>query len=159
MVYTWTGQRRRRRRRRHFLFLLAVLFETFPCSVGGPASIFKTAEGVSRRGQTTLSKSILPALSIFKSRQERECPPILEVSTKRRKIIPAQARKAIGSQLQSGGFYYGISSQTMDKANHHSGEKTPRLKDSMLEALEELRLLRHEMEAMRKEMQRMKRKM
>ena len=68
------------------------------------------------------------------------------------------------SQLeqQMGGIYYGITSQTFHKANTtpvDANKKRPRLSDSMLEALEELKIMRLEMEMMRKEMQSFKRKM
>ena len=59
-----------------------------------------------------------------------------------------------------GGIYYGITSQTFHKANTTPVDKRrPRLSDSMLEALEELKIMRLEMEMMRKEMQSLKRKM
>lgn len=64
------------------------------------------------------------------------------------------------AQLQTGGFYYGITPETLSKASAtQEFKRKPKLSDSMYEALEELRMMRIEMETMRKEMQTLKRKM
>jgi cell division septum initiation protein DivIVA len=66
--------------------------------------------------------------------------------------------------LDNGGFYYGIDPKTLGSYTSTSSDKKtkqrpPKLKDSMYEALEELRILRQEMERMNKELHSLKLKM
>jgi hypothetical protein len=65
--------------------------------------------------------------------------------------------------LDHAGFYYGIDAQSLSKeydaTTRKKRSRTPRLKDSMNEALEELKILRQEMERMREEMHVLKLKM
>jgi len=58
----------------------------------------------------------------------------------------------------SAGFYYGINTDTLTKSyDDQSRKKRTNLRESMAEALDEIRTIRKEMETMRREMQQMKR--
>jgi len=59
----------------------------------------------------------------------------------------------------STGFYYGIDAQTMISSGGPRKPRPPKLEDSLITAIEELKLMRQEMEQMRLEMQQLKRKM
>ena len=117
---------------------------------------------VSRRSRTTLAQSI-PALSTFRVREgseaERNRHQVVETAVKKPPTKKRQLSlpKVPTNALESGGFYYGISPDTYTKATKPVPKKLT-LSDSMFEALEELRIMRQEMETMRKEMQGLKRK-
>jgi hypothetical protein len=119
----------------------------------------------------------VPALRLYSSTKERgnagngtSRGPLLEltaeVSTKVRKQVQSMAedvlRGAKGS-LSSSGLYYGVSPETLQRhtarANRGSIEYvTPHrkgMRDTMSDTLEELRLMRQEMEALRKELREM----
>jgi len=133
------------------------------------SSFSDVVQSISRRSHSTLARSV-PALSVYHVPQGsssslgssgvRKYRETIEVATKKRKRRTLNLPSVDKSQFESGGFYYGITSQTLSKASTASdSKKRPRLSDSMYEALEELRMMRMEMEAMRKEMQTLKRKM
>lgn len=157
--------------RREFFFLLS-LFSTAAsncgvCSAAGP-SISNAIQGISRRGLSTLARSI-PALSVYNVREGSNAHKTMEVAVKRKKKqkrnlnlphlkLPEVKLPEVDvfSHAKKVGVYYGISSDTISKAK---GPKRLSLSDSMYETLEELKLLRLEMERMRKEMHTLKRKM
>jgi hypothetical protein len=122
---------------------------------GGP-NFSSLAQNVARRGIPSLSKSI-PALSVWGSR-EGKCPTrrSTEVAVKRKRPLGT----AIGRKIvDGGGFYYGITGNTLSKASKPCTEKRMSLSDSMYEALEELKTMRKEMEQMRADMQKLRWKM
>ena len=85
-----------------------------------------------------------------------DTPATTKKRKKRRMNLPSVDK----SQLESGGFYFGLTTKTLSQASTgNESKRKPSLSDSMSEALEELRRMRLEMEAMRKEMQTLKRKM
>ncbi len=130
------------------------------------SSFSDIVQSISRRGHATLARSV-PALSVYhvpqgssmnacERRQHEVIEVVATIRKKRRLNLPTVDK----SHLQSGGFYYGIASKTLSKASAGGESKRrPTLSDSMYEAVEELRKMRIEMEAMKKEMQTLKRKM
>jgi hypothetical protein len=149
--------------------LISLLSSTSLCSAGIPVPVVpalsNVIEGISRRGYATLTRSV-PALSVYNRREGALSKETLEVAVKgkKRRLKLPQVNinvDAVASQLEDGGFYYGITPKTLSKAStSSSGEKRrPRLSDSMQEALEELKVMRIEMETMRKEMQSLRRNM
>lgn len=137
--------------------LLFLVLSAFPNTLllveGGPnlSGITKT---VARRGVFSLSKSI-PALSVWES-HHAQCSgrKSMEVAVKRK--LPAGLRQKI---VDGGGFYYGITGDTLSKASKPSDEKRLSVSESMYEALEELKIMRKEMESMRSDMQKLRWKM
>lgn len=136
-----------------------------------PGSLSNVIQSISRRGHITLTRSV-PALSVYRvrsgslessnARRKSYLKETIEVSTKaRRKKRKLNLPSVDKSELvKSGGFYYGITSNTLSKASAANNSKPrPKLADSMFEALEELKIMRLEMETMRKEMQILKRRM
>jgi hypothetical protein len=73
--------------------------------------------------------------------------------------LPPVLLKKQQLQLEQGGFYYGISPDTYRKAVKPQEHKPLSVKESMNEALGELRSLRLEMEGMRVQMEFLKKKM
>lgn len=167
--------------RRRWLFLLSAILHKSLSSGSGVAAAAAAAgavplfsemvQTISRRSHLALARSV-PALSVFhiprgSSRIDsngaiKQYHETIEVATttKRRKRRKLNLPTVDKSQLQGGGFYYGITAETLSKTTTASDSKRrPRLSDSMFEALEELRMMRMEMETMRKEMQTLKRKM
>lgn len=152
--------------RRELFFLLSLLSSTSLCSAGIPVlpPLSNVLEGISRRGYATLTRSV-PALSVYNRREGALSKETLEVAVKRKKVRLQLPKvninvDAVASQLEEGGFYYGITPKTLSKASTSSSEekrRRPRLSDSMQEALEELKGMRMEMETMRKEMQSLRR--
>lgn len=72
-----------------------------------------------------------------------------------------KSRRKQPARFQWGGFYYGISGETISRITTERRRNMPQrrranLADTMYETLEELRIVRQEIEAMRKEMQRFK---
>jgi hypothetical protein len=114
--------------------------------------------GISRHGQATLTRSV-PALSIYNVREGATTSKILEVAVKRKQRKLKLPQVDVASQIEGGGFYYGIAPKILSNVSKSEGKKRLSLSDSMYEALEELRSMRQEMEMMRKEMQTLKRKM
>jgi len=156
-----------------WLFVLSTLFGAslpFLSPVAASPSMSKVVQSISRRGHLTLAQSV-PALSVyqvpqslsqkspskFRSRHPAQDQVIEVAAVKKRRLNFPTVDK---SKLQTGGFYYGITANTLSKASSiDETKRRPRLSDSMYEALEELRMMRMEMETMRKEMQTLKRKM
>ena len=130
-----------------------------------------------RRGQlqtTLLSDRSRPSLNQYSNDQHHgQC--VLETSTKRKRRRTSAILEQLSNgkeiieqihpreQLATGGFYYGVSEKTMNKANTAGGGDGKRRKvskDDMSEALlEELKYLRIEMERMRQDMQTLKQRM
>lgn len=144
---------------KRFLLLLA-LFSASPSinSVEAGPSFSQWTEGFSRRGKFSLSRSI-PALSLWEKQREASSKT-LEVAVKRirkHSSIVKLPKIDVSSELGKSGVYYGITPATLTKASSKGDtKKRMNLNDSMYEALEELRILRQEMEKMRKEMQTMR---
>ena len=92
----------------------------------------------------------------------RECRSIQAVSSVRVKESRAKTRiRNILDFAGSTGFYYGLDPERMIPQGHRRPRKPrpPKVADSMVLALEELKMLRLEMERMRTEIQQLKRKM
>ena len=128
---------------------------------------------ISRRGQITLTRSIptlrdttTKRIDSVSSINGGKQPALLRnndtlVDPVSMKIKSKEIMRNI-LDFQKSGFYYGIDLDTMMSKKTDSNiakQRPPKLKDTMNEALIELRLLRQEMERMRIEMQQLKRKM
>lgn len=109
----------------------------------------------------------IPALSIYRGQKENSpCHETMEVAVKKKvrrklkfKIPQVQVPQVSKQHLEQGGFYYGITPQTYGKAVKSLGSKPLSVKESMQEALQELRSMRLEMERMRVQMEFLKKKM
>ena len=156
--------------RRHLLLLL-VIFAPSPlrceASVGGTdtgRSFFGRKypwQEVRQNGSG--STHSIPALNVIRSKSSSDVLEVAAVKQKKpprqrrrpRIIDTEQAKKAI---IESGGFYYGVSTETLTKAtkNDPSKPRPPKLTESMDEALKELRFLREEMGTVKQELKRLK---
>jgi hypothetical protein len=156
--------------RARWIFVLSTILSESLRSGSVAASPFSdVVQSISRRSHSTLARSV-PALSVYRVPQGsslgskngvRHFHETIEVAaTKKRKRRKLNLPSVDKSQLEGGGFYYGITTQTLSKTTTASDlKKRPSISDSMYEALEELKMMRMEMETMRKEMQTLKRKM
>jgi hypothetical protein len=127
---------------------------------------------ISRRGQITLTRSI-PALRDTTTKRIKSISSIngekQALLRNKDTLVEAVSVKIKSKEImrsildfQKSGFYYGIDPNTMmpkKTDNSRAKQRPPKLKDTMNEALVELKLLRQEMERMRIEMQQLKRKM
>ena len=120
-----------------WILLSSVLCTSWQTELVTASSLLDIAESISRRGYSTLARSV-PALSVyhvppgFKSwngdnSSRKFDNQVIEVSTatttkrkKRRMNLPSVDR----SQLESGGFYYGITTKTLSQAG--SGNESKR---------------------------------
>lgn len=136
------------------LLVLLAFPNTLPLVEGGP-NLSGLTKNVARRGvYSQLSKSI-PALSVWESNKGQCCSRrSMDVAVKEKR--PLDLRQKL---VDGGGFYYGITGDTLSKASKPSTKKRLSLSDSMCEALEELKTLREEMEKMRADMQKLRWKM
>jgi START domain len=149
-----------------------------------PAGLFRLIQHTTRRGQATLAHSI-PALSVYSRRKDKAGSKrsrrdlnngisdreLVEVAVKQKKPSKdgSSGPRSLPNPLEitstfvdHAGFYYGIDTKTISKHSAEGNPKRPRkpkLQDSMTEALEELRILRQEMERMRQEVHTLKLKM
>jgi len=131
-----------------FLFLVLSAFPNTVLFVEGGPNLSDLTQSVARRGVYSLSESI-PALSVWEDRRGRcSSRKSVEVAVKRKR--PLDLKQKIADE---GGFYYGITEDTLTKASNSPTEKRMSLSDSMSKALEELITMRQEMEKMRSEMQ------
>jgi hypothetical protein len=146
-----------------YIFLLVLFSASTPNSLwsaeAGP-SFSELTQAISRRGIYSLSKSI-PALSVWESqRGSSASSKLMEVAVKRKRKPNIKLPKIdVRSGLSDGGFYYGITRDTLTQASTAKAKRRMNLSDSMYEALEELKFLRQEMEKMRKEVQTLRGKM
>jgi len=120
-------------------------------------------QDISRRGQMTLTRSISALRvtakridSISEERQTLWKDKLAEI-VQVKMIGKTQIRNIL--DFQKPGFYYGINPDTMMPKKRDDRKRPPTMKDTMTEALEELRIIRQEMERMRVEMEQLRRKM
>jgi len=118
---------------------------------------------ISRRGQMTLTRSIsalrVTAKRIDSINGERQTlwKDTLAETVQVNIIGKTRIRNIL--DFQKPGFYYGINPDTMMPKKKDDRNRPPKLKDTMIEALEELKIIRQEMERMRVEMEQLKRKL
>jgi len=137
------------------LFLVLSAFPNTLLFVEGGPNFSGLTQKVARRGVSSLSKSI-PALSVWEAHQG-QCSSrrSMEVAVKRKRQLDIPQKV-----IDGGGFYYGITGDTLSKASKPGAiKKRLSLSDSMYEALEELKTMRKEMEQMRSDMQKLRWKM
>ena len=135
-----------------------------PC-LAERANPFHVVERISRRGLAALTKSY-HALHVYQgpvkdasSHSGKTIEVAVKTLRKKIKLPKFEGLVVDKKKLQTGGFYYGITQKTFEAATRPLENRRLSVRDSMMEALEELRIMRQEMEKMRKEMERIKRKM
>jgi hypothetical protein len=104
----------------------------------------------------------IPALSIYRGQKENSIhQQTMEVAVKKKVLrkLKLKLPQVSKQQLEDGGFYYGITSKTYGKAAKPQEFKPLSIKESMHEALQELRSMRLEMERMRVQVELLKGKM
>ena len=164
-------------RPRDCLFVLALLASTtspvcgsyrYPGPSSSSSSLSTAIQGISRNLHidTAITRAI-PALSVY--RGQKDNPPshrTMEVAVfSRRKLklklpqVQVPQVSVSKQQLEQSGVYYGITAQTYGKAVKAAGLQPLSVKESMQEALQELRSMRLEMERMRVQMEFLKKKM
>jgi hypothetical protein len=154
-------------RRRDSIFLLTLLASTTSPACGSApnpsSSLSKAIQGISRNRHihTAITRSI-PALSIYRGQKENSpAHQTMEVAVvkKVRRKLKLKLPQVPKQQLEQGGFYYGITPKTYGKAVTPQEQRPLSMKESMQEALQELRSMRLEMERMRVQMEFLKKKM
>jgi hypothetical protein len=147
------------------LLLLILLGEAFAADRG----LFST-NAARKFLQTSVPNGLLRSTPAF-NKQQWMSNTVQEVSTKtpKKKTRKKIDRKAVQQNLSSRvGFYYGLTQQSpgllkRTKSNDATTKRPKRqrlaLKDTMTETLDELRIIRQEMEALMREMKAMKRQM
>jgi len=105
------------------------------------------------------AKISIPALNVQSDAFFRACQ---EVHTKVRKRVAEWAPRLVSPLAKTGGGFYGVSPKTVERyydANNRDKKSKPLgVRDGMSQALEELRLMRTEMEALRQELHEMRKR-